>query len=146
MKERKINLKSYKVKVNIQSQIMQKILQTPGVIAAIQESNSWSQEEIQNIIMRKTVEQDYAVNESMANVLYALKMDARQAYEKRNPLAIKICLYDDEILLQTEEYAMLLRAFEHFQDSGKNEEELLKRVFEAKEVEVEEKKRKKDKG
>ena len=143
MKERKINLKPYKVRVNIQSQVMQKILQTPGVVAALQESTRWSKEEIQNLIMRKTIEQDYAVNESMANVLYALKMDARQAYEKRNPLAKKLSLYDDEILLQAEEYAMLLRAFEQFQGAGRNEAELLKRVFEAKEVEVEEKKKKK---
>jgi len=145
MKVRKINLKPYKIKMNIQSQIMQKILQTPGVVSAIQESDRWSKEEIQNIIMRKTIEQDYAVNESMANVLYMLKMDARQAYEKRNPLAKKLCLYNDEILLQKEEYDLLVRAFEQFQDSGKNEDELLERVFEAEEVEVEEKKKKKKK-
>ena len=142
MKERKINLKPYKVQVNVQSQVMRKILGTPGVIAAIQESANWSQEEIQNVIMRRTLEQDYAVNESMANVLYTLKMDARQAFEKRNPLAKKMCLYDDEILLQTEEYGMLVRAFEQWQGAGKNEEELLRRVFEAEEVEVEEKKKK----
>ncbi len=143
MKERKINLKPYKVKINIQSQIMQKILQTPGVVAAIQKSDNWSKEEIDNVIMRKTIEQDYAVNESMANVLYTLKMDARQAYEKRNPLAKKMCLYDDEVLLQKEEYDLLVRAFEQFNDSGRNEDELLKRVFEAEEVDPNEKKRKK---
>ena len=145
LKERKINLKSYKIQVTFQSQIMQKILGTPGVIASIQKSDRWSKEEIDNVIMRKSIEQDYAVNESMASVLYSLKMDGRQAYEKRNPLAKKMCLYDDEILLQKEEYDLLVRAFEQFQNSGKNEEELLKRVFEAKEVEVEEKKKGKKK-
>lgn len=122
---------------------MQKILQTPGVVAALQESTRWSKEEIQNLMMNRPVEQEYAVKDSMINILFTLRVPAREAYEKRDPLAKKLSLYDDEVLLQTEEYTMLLKAFEQFQGAGRNEAELLKRVFEAEEVEVEEKKKKK---
>ena len=41
MKLTKIDLKPYKIKVNIQSQIMQKILRTIGMISLLRESNSW---------------------------------------------------------------------------------------------------------
>ena len=138
---RKIDLRPYKVRVNVQSQVMRKILGTQGVVTSLQESNNWSQEEIQSLMMNRPVEQDYAVKDSMINILFTLRVPGKEAWEKRDPLANKIQSHDGKVLLQTEEYAMLLRAFEQFQGSGKNEEELLKRVFEAKEVEVEEKKK-----
>ena len=144
MKLTKIDLSPYKVQVNIQSQIMQRILTTPGVFELLRKSNSWTQNEITNLTRGK-IEQKYAVKDSIINILFMLKVPAREAYEKRDPLTKKIGLCDDEVLLQKEEYAMLLKAFEEFQNPGRNEEELLKRIFEAKEVEVEEKKKGKKK-
>lgn len=138
---RKIDLRNYKVRVNVQSQVMRKILGTPRVVESLQKSTEWSTEEIQSLMMNRPIEQDYAVKDSIINILFTLRVPGKEAWEKRDPLANKIKEHDGKVILDPEEYAMLLRAFEQFQGAGKNEEELLKRVFEAKEVEVEEKKK-----
>jgi len=140
---RKIDLRNYKVEVNIQSKVMQRILTTPGIFEVLKKSTLWQENEI-NSLTKGKIEQEYAVKDSMISILFTLKVPGKEAWEKRDPLANKIKSHDGKVILDPEEYAMLLRAFEQFQGAGKNEEELLKRVFEAEEIEVEEKKRGKE--
>jgi len=140
MKARKIKLENYKVASNIRGRLLDKILTTPGVEPCLKDAERWGKEELNNLLRRSPIMQDYDVKGSMINVLFTLRISGKEAWEKRDPLAKKIKSHDGHVFLETDEYAMLLRAFEQFQGAGKNEEELLKRVFEAEEVEMEEKK------
>lgn len=143
MKARKIDLTNYKVTVNTKSPLLNKILTTPGVGACLRDSERWKDVELNNLLGQGTVTRGYDVKGSIANILWAMRLPGREAHEKRNPLVSKIKMHDNEVLLDKEEYAMLLKAFEQFDRSGSNEEELLKRVFEAKEVNMEERKKEK---
>ena len=141
MKTRKIDLRNYKVTLSTRSPLLTKLLSTPGVERCLRNSERWEKSELDNLLRRGPIAQEYEVKQSIINVLFTLKVSAREAWERRDPLADKIKLHDGEVLLETEEYAMLLKAFEQFQDPGRNEQELLKRVFEAEKVEMEEKKK-----
>lgn len=140
MKAKKIDLASYKVTVNAMSPLVNKILATGGVESCLRDSERWGKDELDSLLTRGSIVRDYDVKGSMINVLFTLRISGREAWEKRDPLAKKIKIHDGEVLLEADEYAMLLKAFEGFQGAGRNEEELLKRIFEAEEVEMEEKK------
>ena len=140
MKARKIDLRNYKITINTRSPLLEKILTTPGVGLCLRDSERWERGELDSLLRQGPVMQDYDAKESIINLLFNLKVPAKEAWEKRDPLADKIRVHDGEVLLDTDEYAMLLRAFEQFDRPGKNEQELLKRVFGAEEIELEEKK------
>ena len=139
MKARKINLENYKVASNVRGRLLDKILTTPGVEPCLRDAERWRREELDNLLSPGPIMQDYDVKGSIINVLFTLRVSGKEAWEKRDPLAKKLKVHNGHILLETDEYEMLLKAFEQFQGAGKNEEELLKRVFEAEEVEMEEK-------
>lgn len=143
MKARKIDLSSYKVTIRTRSNLLEKILTTPGVDACMRDSTRWGKEELDNLLQRRVIMKEYEVKESILEILFGLRIAGKEAWQKRDPLCKKIQLHNGHVLLDTEEYAMLLKTFEQFQGAGRNEEELLKRVFEAEEVEMEEKKEKK---
>lgn len=141
MKARKIDIRDYKVTVNTsRSPLLDKILTTPRVESCLRDSERWTKEKLDDILMRGLVVNDYNVKESILNILFMLRVSGREAWEKRDPLADKIKIHNGHVLLERDEYAMLLKAFEQFQGAGKNEQELLRRVFEAEEVVIEEKK------
>jgi len=141
MKARKIDLRNYKIMISIKSPLLDKILTTPGVGPCLRDSEKWEKEELDNLLRRRPMAQDYDAKESIINLLFNLRVPAKEAWEKRDPLADKIRTHDGEVLLDADEYVLLLKAFEQFDRPGKNEQELLKRVFGAEEVEVEEKRK-----
>ena len=140
MKLRKIDLRNYKITIGARSPLLDKILLTPGVDACLKNSGNWSMEELSNLLEQKTIVRDYDVKEAISNILWIMRLPSREAWEKRNPLIDRIKISDGEIFLDKEGYMLLLKAFEQFDRSRSNEQELLKRVFEAEEVEMEEKK------
>lgn len=142
MKARKINLRPYKVESRAVSAIMMKVLNTPGVVAALRESDQWSSVEINNLVARRPVEQDYAVKESLATILLHpnLRLTGQQLFDRRM-LYEKIKNESNELLLEKSDYEMLKDAVARFTGGGPNEMEMLARVFEAEEIEMEEKKK-----
>jgi len=140
MKARKINLENYKVASSVRGRLLDKILTTPGVEPCLRDAERWRKEELDNLLSPGPMTQDYDVKGSIINVLFALSVSGREAWEKRDPLCKKIQIHSGHVFLDKDEYEMLLRAFNKLSNPGRNEEELLKRIFEAEEVEMEEKK------
>ncbi len=83
-------------------------------------------------------ELDYAIKDSMIEIIFnpALKLNSIKLL-KQNDLAQKILAAGDELLLEEEEYNRLKEAFEKVEGLGKNDVELVKRIFDAEKVEVE---------
>lgn len=92
----------------------------------------------------KLLEQEYAVRESLAQILLSpqLRLTGQQLFDRRM-LYEKIKNGGGELLLDESEYEMLRDAVARFQGGGPNEMEMISRVFEAEEVEMEERKKKK---
>lgn len=91
----------------------------------------------------KSLMKEYAVKESLASILLSpqLRLTGQQLFDRR-PLYEKIKNGRNELLLDDSEYEMLRNAVARFQGGGPNEIELIARVFEAEEIEVEERKKK----
>jgi len=93
----------------------------------------------QNGLMKKM---PFAVKESLVSVLFVpdLKLNGRDLL-LQNILAEKIenCK-EDFILLESEEYSRLVSAINVVRGFGKNDIEFIRRILEAENVEVEEKK------
>jgi hypothetical protein len=87
-----------------------------------------------------TVEVPYNVKESLVSCIFhpELKLGGRDIIE-RDVIAKKIESAEDYVLLEDAEYQKLLNAFETVHGFGKAEVELVRRVFEAEDVEVVEK-------
>lgn len=79
----------------------------------------------------------YNVKESLVAALFhpELKLGAREVIT-RDKIATKIEEATDHVLLEDAEYQKLESAFETVKGFGKSEVELIKRVFEAEDVEV----------
>lgn len=87
-------------------------------------------------------EGDYAVRESISVMLLnqQLNLSGRDLlFNSKIATKIEDCK-DDDVLLEDNEYAKLLSAVEQVHGLGKNEVELVRRVFECPDVKVEEKK------
>ena len=84
-----------------------------------------------------TIEIPYNVKESLVGCLFhpELKLGGREIIE-RDVVAKKIESAVDYVLLEAAEYQKLLHAFETVKGFGKAEVELVKRVFNAENVEV----------
>jgi len=82
----------------------------------------------------------YNVKESLISCLLhpALKLTGRELL-LRNKLAMRVEDSDDHILVEEEDYLKLRQAFETITGFAKTDMELVRRIFEAKEIEVEEK-------
>jgi tRNA U34 5-methylaminomethyl-2-thiouridine-forming methyltransferase MnmC len=89
----------------------------------------------------KKVKKPFQVKESILEILFhpSLKLTGRELL-KQNDLAEKIekC-NEDFILLETEEHNKILRALELTTGLGRNAVEFVKRILEAPDVKVEEK-------
>ena len=83
------------------------------------------------------VEIPYNVKESLVGCLFhpELKLGGRNIIE-RDAIAKKIESAEDHVLLEDAEYQKLLHAFETVRGFGKSEVELVRRVFDAKDVNV----------
>lgn len=83
------------------------------------------------------VEIPYNVRESLVGCLFhpELKLGGRDIIE-RDVIAKKIESAEDHVLLEDAEYQKLLHAFETVKGFGKAEVELVKRVFDAEDVDV----------
>ena len=86
-----------------------------------------------------TVEIPYNVKESLVGCLFhpELKLGGREIIE-RDVVAKKIESAVDYVLLEDAEYQKLNHAFETVRGFGKNEIELVRRVFDAEDIEVKE--------
>ena len=86
----------------------------------------------------------YDVKEALENIIFhpELKLGGREII-LRGKLAEKIDKAEKEIILEESEFSKIKQAFETVKGFGKNEIELCRRVLEAEQVEVEEKKNKK---
>ena len=113
---RKLNLANYMVKVKAPDQM------NPG----------------------KTIEGEYPyhVMDSILNILFCPELQLAGAeLLKQNVLAMKLeSCKEDEILLEEEEWKRLKRAFDTFKGFNRNAVELVRRINEVEEVEVEPKK------
>lgn len=83
----------------------------------------------------------FQVRESIATMLFhpSLDLDGREVI-LRDKLAKKIEEAGDEILLEEVDYSKIKMAFESVKGIQRNAVELLERIFDAEQVEVEEKK------
>lgn len=83
------------------------------------------------------VEIPYNVKESLVGCLFhpELKLGGREIIE-RDVIAKKIESAEEYVLLENAEYQKLLHAFETVKGFGKSEVELVKRVFDAEDVNV----------
>ena len=81
----------------------------------------------------------YRVKESLVGCLFhpELKLGGRDVID-RDKIATKIESAEDYVLLEDAEYQKLLHAFETVKGFGKADVELVRRVFEAEDVEVKE--------
>jgi len=86
------------------------------------------------------IKQPYDVKNTLIEIIFSnqLKLNGRQNHE-RNRLADKIEKGDGEVLLEDADYAIIKSSVDLIQGFGKNERELLKRIYGAEEVEVKEK-------
>ncbi len=86
-----------------------------------------------------TIDIPYTVKESLVSCLFhpELKLGGRSVLE-RDVIAKKIESAVDYVLLEDAEYQKLLHAFETVHGFGKAEVELVRRVFDAEDVEVKE--------
>lgn len=85
------------------------------------------------------VEYPFCVKDSILNLLFNpdLKLSGADTV-KQNVLAMKLeACQDEEIVLEDEEYGRIKRAFDVFRGFNRNDVELIKRIEEAEEVEVE---------
>lgn len=84
-----------------------------------------------------TIEIPYNVKESLVGCLFhpELKLGGREIIE-RDMIAKKIESAVDYVLLEDAEYQKLNHAFETVRGFGKNEIELVRRVFDAEDIEV----------
>lgn len=84
----------------------------------------------------------YDVKTSLTSVLLSpiLQLDGRELL-MRGKIVDRIEAADGHILLETADYSKLKKAFETVKGFSKNDIELVRRVLEAENVEVEEKKR-----
>ena len=85
------------------------------------------------------VEIPYNVRESLVGCLFhpELKLGGREIIEI-DVIATKIESSEDHVLLEDAEYQKLLHSFETVRGFGKAEVELVRRVFDAKDIEVKE--------
>lgn len=82
----------------------------------------------------------YNVRDSIIEVMMSseLRLEARELLERQN-IALKIMACPDgEVLLEDAEYVKISSAFEGTTGFSRNDVELVRRIFEAPEVEVEE--------
>jgi len=86
----------------------------------------------------------FQIKESLTVLLFhpSLELDGREII-LRDKLANKIEEANDEILLEETDYSKIKLAAERVKGLNRNSVELLKRIFDAKKVEVEEKPKKK---
>lgn len=89
----------------------------------------------------KSIDVPYDVKKSFTTLLFnpELKLAGR-ALLQQNDLAVKIEESDNEVLLEEEEYSRLKKAIDSFRGFGRNDICLVKRVLDAKQVEVAKKK------
>jgi len=82
---------------------------------------------------------NYQVKDSIVLLLFNadLKLDAVQLL-KTNELALKISSAESELLLEESEYSILANAINRFKGYTQNEVELVKRILNAEQVEVQE--------
>lgn len=88
----------------------------------------------------------YPVKDSVVELLLArtLQIAGRELIERDN-IARKILAADGEVLLEEEEYSRLLVSAETVTGQGRTDVQLIRRIFDAPQVEVEEKKAKAEK-
>lgn len=115
---RKINLKDYTIKVKAPDKLK------PGRVIE--------------------GEYPYHVKDSILTVMFCRDLQLSGAeLVKQNVLAMKLeACKDDEIILEDEEWGRLVKATNTFHGFGRNDVELVTRILEAEEVEVEPKKTK----
>ena len=84
----------------------------------------------------------YRFKDSVLNLMFIPQLQLSGAeLVKQNVLAMKLeTCKDDEILLEEDEYQRIKRAIDTFKGFGRNDVELVTRISEAAEVEVEPKK------
>ena len=85
--------------------------------------------------------EDFDVKENLANIVFSIKHGGRE-YLKDCDLAHKIedCK-EDFILLETSEYKKIVSAVDKWENWQKNHEPFIRRIYDAKEVKVEESKK-----
>lgn len=110
---RKLNLKSYTIKMRVPDKLV------PG-----------------NMI---DVEFPYEFKDSILNLMFIPQLQLSGAeLVKQNVLAMKLeTCKDDEILLEEDEYLRIKKAIDTFKGFGRNDVELVTRINQAAEVEVE---------
>ena len=81
---------------------------------------------------------DYPMRQNLKDMLM-FRVSGGTLYD-RIPIGNKIMLSDNHVLLTEEEWKKLEQAIRAFPNCTSNDEELIKRVFEAEKVEVEERK------
>lgn len=97
---------------------------------------------IKSIVDGKIEIIDYGIKEVMANIIChpMLKHTGYKFYQV-SKVADKIATCKkDYIVLDSSEYAMVKESFDKFEGFGRNDSEMVRRVYEAEKVEVEEKK------
>ncbi len=101
---------------------------------------------VKNPSTNQLVPTDYDVKELLVGILLhpALGITGSELY-KRMPIADKIKNSKNEVLLEEEEYTKLLDSVNRIQGFGMNDSEMVRRVIEAKEINVSETKEKPDK-
>lgn len=90
------------------------------------------------LIMRIDQKIPYDVKQMLVNILF-FRISGDVLYS-RIPVADKIRTSDDFVCLEESEYKMLKEGVGKFPSFGSNDEKLVKRIFEAEKVEMEEKK------
>lgn len=128
MKVREIKVDKYEIKVRVQ----QPKQDTEGQVITSVDGK------VEIEVIEKNM--PYDVKESLAGILLSpeQKMSATELL-KNNILAEQILQSEKTLLLETDAYTRLKKAVESFVGYGKNDVELVKRVLEAPEVEVEKK-------
>ncbi len=133
---RKIDLRPYKIKVNVRGGVLDRILSTPGVMEAIKKS--WPSNAVNNLQFGKETEDEFKVKESIVSILFSRDQRMNdEEYWNRGMLKKKIeeCK-KDVIKLEEKEYQTIKSAFSSFQgfaNLGTNGIEFVRRIREAKE-------------
>ena len=89
------------------------------------------------------IKQPYNVKGTIIDIIFSNqpKLNGRQNHE-RNKLADKIENCDEDLLLEDSDFAIIKSSVDLIQGFGKNERELLNRIYDAEDVKVKEKKEK----
>lgn len=139
---KKINLRPYRVEPDSGNQAIRKIVSTPGVFALLQESGAWSREEL-SFLRMGMADNNYQVRDSIKRLLLNQKGIQGDEYHSRLSFADKIAKAGDSIKLQDAEYEKIKQAVTSHTQWDTRDAEFSRRIFEAKDYDPNEKKKKK---